>query len=60
MILLVAEIMAFIFIFKLSGYLNASVSFFLNHSLVEGLESTQKYDYTKYHPMDEVRADINP
>lgn len=28
---------------------------FLIHSLVEGLESTRAYDYTKYHPMDEVR-----
>lgn len=26
------------------------------HSLVEGLESTLSYDYTKYHPMDEVRV----
>lgn len=25
-------------------------------SLVEGLESTLSYDYTKYHPMDEVRV----
>ncbi|TKS67486.1 Carboxypeptidase O [Collichthys lucidus] len=25
-----------------------------SNSLVEGLESTQAYDYTKYHPMDEI------
>ncbi|GAA6231338.1 carboxypeptidase O-like [Lates japonicus] len=25
-----------------------------SHSLVEGLQSTWRYDYTKYHPMDEI------
>ncbi|XP_068602649.1 carboxypeptidase O-like [Brachionichthys hirsutus] len=30
------------------------MSLFEIHSLAEGLESTRSYEYTKYHPMDEI------
>uniref|UniRef100_A0A3P8SN33 Peptidase M14 domain-containing protein n=1 Tax=Amphiprion percula TaxID=161767 RepID=A0A3P8SN33_AMPPE len=35
-------------------FLLTNTDLYTTHSVVEGLESMQNYDYTKYHPMDEI------